>query len=74
MKECHVRFDQSQRRISYIHLCKNTKSYYPLIRSRNVSLNAELWRTFQLEHVLQDSWVKLALFLEVVVIGTASFI
>ena len=24
-KECHVKFHQSERRISYIHLCKNTK-------------------------------------------------
>ena len=28
MKECHVKFYQSQRRISYIHLCKNTKVAY----------------------------------------------
>ena len=27
-KECHVKFYQSQRRISYIHLCKNTKLNY----------------------------------------------
>ena len=25
IKECQVKFYQSQRRISYIHLCKNTK-------------------------------------------------
>ena len=24
IKECHVILDQSQRRISYVHLCKNT--------------------------------------------------
>ena len=26
-KECHVKFYQSERRISYIHLCENTKSH-----------------------------------------------
>ena len=26
-KECHVKFYQSQRRITYLHLCKNTKIY-----------------------------------------------
>ena len=25
IKECHVILDQSRRRISYVHLCKNTK-------------------------------------------------
>ena len=28
IKECHVILDQSQRRISYVHLCKNTKTVY----------------------------------------------
>ena len=28
IKECHVILDQSQRRISYVHLCKNTKFIY----------------------------------------------
>ena len=26
IKECHVILDQSQRRISYVHLCKNSKN------------------------------------------------
>ena len=28
IKECHVILDQSQRRISYVHLCKNTNEQY----------------------------------------------
>ena len=28
IKECHVILDQSQRGISYVHLCKNTKTVY----------------------------------------------
>ena len=28
IKECHVILDQSQRRISYVHLCENTKVDY----------------------------------------------
>ena len=35
IKECHVILDQSQRRISYVHLCKNTKCSYsppPLVQ------------------------------------------
>ena len=28
IKECHVILDQSQRRISYVHLRKNTKTVY----------------------------------------------
>ena len=30
IKECHVKFYQSQHRIFYIHLCKNTKTVYLL--------------------------------------------
>ena len=31
IKECHVILDQSQRRISYVHLCKNTNIIYIII-------------------------------------------
>ena len=31
INECHVILDQSQRRISYVHLCKNTNSHYMIL-------------------------------------------
>ena len=40
IKECHVILDQSQRRISYVHLCKNTKYQYSIIPTYQFTVHA----------------------------------
>ena len=41
IKECHVILDQSQRRISYVHLCKNTK-HACLCRDKIFEVNVKI--------------------------------
>ena len=44
IKECHVILDQSQRRISYVHLCKNTNPLYSPTGEYNSKNKFTKWR------------------------------
>ena len=56
IKECHVKFYQSQRRFSYIHLCKNTKANYQYVL--NMYTYLATFNSFALESIFNRTYIQ----------------